>query len=353
MSKKLSLKTRKYIRELINNESIEGGNITSQIKSLTKTINKNIAKPISKISDKAMDYGNAILHGRNDYPPKVRDLLRTTQHIFIKSITIKKSPVPALITGALSVFTLGKFGKRVERSFDELFHLYLDITLENDERYLLEKNEVINMEKNPTNRNNTESKQVSQLPHISINDLLANAKRSIGPAKFYGYSAYNNNCQDFIVNLFKHSNIGNEEDIKFIKQDTKQLFTNMPALRKFSNIVTDLGASVNVITTGKGVTEIHNYSDILKHLTEHIMDAKEPIDNRDYKQAIKMIKSIKAEKLKGGKLVIHHYHHIIDGTGQHQMLSGEDSNDSEAKTLSDSESEEENRFNFKSKYYFT
>lgn len=355
MSNKLSLKTRNYIRAIRNMEVTEGGNITSQIKSLTKVINKNIAKPINKISDKAFEYSKAVIYGRNDYPPKVREALRNTQHIYIKSITIKKSPVPALITGALSVFTLGKFGKRVERSFDELFHLYIDITLENNEHYLLEKNEVINMEKNPTNRDSTVTKQVTtQIPKISINEMLENTEKSIGPKLFYGYSAYDNNCQDFILNLLKHNNIGNEEDYNFIKQDTKQLFSNMPALRKFSNIVTDLGATVNVITTGKGVTEIHNYSDILKHLSDHIMDVKEPIDNRDYKQAIKMINSIKSEKIKGGKLVIHHYHHIIDGTGQHQMLSDEDSNDSEANTASsDSESDEENRFNFKSKYYFT
>ena len=336
MSKKLSVKTRKYIQLLRNEQITEGGSIMTQLNSLTKTIHNKIGKPI-------MDYGNAIVHGRNDYPPKVRQILRNTQHIYIKSITIKKSPVPALITGAMNVFSLGKFGKRLERSFDELFHLYIEIVLENNDKYLLEKNEVINMESNPKNKDNSESKQVTtQIPHLTINDMLENTEKNIGSSKFYGYSARDNNCQDFIVNLFKSNNIGNDEDINFIKQDTKQLFNNMPSLRKLSNSITDLGAAVNVITTGKGISEIHNYSDILKHLTGHIMDANEPIDNLDYKQAINMIKLIKHEKLKGGKLYIHHYHHIIDGTGQHHILN----NDND-------ENNEDYNYKYKGKNYYT
>ena len=342
MPKKLSLQTKKFI-QAIRNDTTSGGSITSQINSLKKTLNKNIVKPVS-------EYTKAIIYGRNDYPPKVRDILRTTQHIYIKSITIKRSPVPALITGALSVFSLGKFGQRLERSYDELFHLYLVITLHNNDKYLLEKNEVINMEKNPKNRDNEETQEITTpIPNnLSINDMLDRTKNNIGDNKFFGYSARDNNCQDFLINILKNNNIGNETNYNFIKQNTKQLFDNMPSLRKLSNTITDLGAAINVITTGKGITEIHNYSDILKHLTEHIMDAKEPIDNRDYKQAIKLIKSIKDEKIKmkGGQLYINHYHHIIKGKG-HNFYSDSDSSESEE------EDDNKNRFNFKSKYYFT
>jgi hypothetical protein len=341
MPKKLSLQTKKIIQE-IRNDTTSGGSITLQLDSLKKTLNKNIVKPVS-------DYTKAIIYGRNDYPPKVRNILRTTQHIYIKSITIKRSPVPALITGALSVFSLGKFGKRVERAYDELFHLYLVITLYNNEKYLLEKNEVINMERNPKNRDNEETQEITTpIPNnLSINEMLEKTKNNIGNNKFFGYSARDNNCQDFLINILKSNNFGNENNYNFIKQNTKQLFDNMPVLRKLSNTITDLGAAVNVITTGKGVTEIHNYSDILKHLTEHIMDEKEPIDNRDYKQAIKLIKSIKDEKIKmkGGQLYINHYHHIIKGKSHNNYSS-----DSES---SDSDDEQEYLNDYKTKYYFT
>ena len=38
--------------------------------------------------------------------------------------------------------------------------------------------------------------------------------------RFVTYSAYNNNCQDFIENLLIANNINNEDALKFVKQDT-------------------------------------------------------------------------------------------------------------------------------------
>jgi hypothetical protein len=81
---------------------------------------------------------------------------------------------------------------------------------------------------------------------------MMNKTKEYQGGKFFKYSASGNNCQDFIVAIFKSNNIGDDEDIKFIKQDTEQLFKDLPALRKLSNTVTDLGASVNTALTGRG-----------------------------------------------------------------------------------------------------
>ena len=292
----------------------EGGriNIGKTFKNLGRDIkrgfNKNIVNPIENIANKTADvvsnvaedvkdYGKAILYGRNDYPPKVRNILKNVGSIFIKSITIKRTPVSSLLTGALSLFSLGKFGKRFNREFDELFHLFIDITLENNIRVGLEKNEVINMDINPKNRPHTESKLVNTfLPHITIDELLNNTEKYMGQKNFFGYSARDNNCQDFIVAVFKSNNIGDESDFTFIKQDTKKLFNDLPILRKISNTITDIGAKTNVITTGAGFEEIQNYSKMLNHLTHHITDPNEPIDPLDFKQSIELIKAIKKQK---------------------------------------------------------
>lgn len=296
---------------------------------IEKGFNKNIAKPIDQIANKAVEYGKAVIYGRNDYPPKVRNILKNVGNQTIKSITIKRTPVSGLITGALSVFSLGKFGKRMERSFDELFHLFIEITLNNNQKVILEKNEVINMESNPKSRPDTEMKIVNtSIPQITLDEMLNNTEQYMGQKDFFGYSAKDNNCQDFIVSFFKANNIGDESDISFIKQDTKSLFRDLPSLRKLSNTITTIGAKANVITTGKGIEDINNYSDVLKHLTSHITDPNEPIDKRDYKQAIEMINAIKKQKsnkllssknkisnnninMSGGKIEIHHYHHMI------------------------------------------
>lgn len=51
-------------------------------------------------------------------------------------------------------------------------------------------------------------------------------------------------------------------------------------------------------TTGVGLTR--NMGKVLKHLTSHIADPKEPVDPRDYAQASMIMKDIKHLKLKGG-----------------------------------------------------
>ena len=247
------------------------------------------------------DYGKAIIYGRKDYPPKVRGILSKVGTQKINNIVIKRTPVPSVLTGALSLFSLGKFGKRVERAYDELFHLYVILNLENGQNVLLEKNEVINMDIEPKNRPNTESKTVvGTIMPVSLNDMLLNTKKYMGDKKFYGYSARDNNCQDFIVAFLKSNNLGNNDDFTFIKQNTKDLFNNLPSLRKLSNTITDIGATANVILTGKGVLD--NYDMLLKHLTSHITDPKEPVDKKDYEQSKILIDAIKEKK--GGKINI-------------------------------------------------
>lgn len=335
--KTLASNKKKYAeRKALKDQKPEIGGALDIGKSFTqfgnkieKGFNKNIAKPIDQLTQQAVEYGKAVVYGRNDYPPKVRNILKTVGSQTIKSITIKRTPVSGLITGALSVFSLGKFGKRMERSFDELFHLFIEITLNNNQKIILEKNEVINMETNPKSRPDTEIKIVNaSIPQITLDEMLNNTEQYMGKKDFFGYSAKDNNCQDFIVSFFKSNNIGDDSDISFIKQDTKSLFKNLPSLRKLSNTITTIGAKANVITTGKGIDDINNYSNVLKHLTSHITDPNEPIDERDFKQAKEMINAIEKQKsnnslskknkitnnnidMTGRKMEVHHYHHMI------------------------------------------
>jgi len=211
-----------------------------------------ISDTAKKVIKEVKDYGTAVVKGRNDYPPKVRDILNKYGEEEVSGLTIMRTPVPDVLTGALSLFSGGEFGRRMKNAFDTLFHLFLEIRTKSGKSLSVEKNEVINMDVAPKKRPETESKVVSNIPSgLSINEMMNNTKEYQG-GKFFKYSAYNNNCQDFIVAIFKSNNIGDDEDIKFIKQDTEQLFKDLPSLRKIANTVTDLGAAVNTAITGKG-----------------------------------------------------------------------------------------------------
>ena len=85
--------------------------------------------------------------GLLQYSSSSQQVLDTSGDKKISKVFINRSPVPKLLTGALSAFSMGKFGKRMYRNFDELFHLYCEVVLENVKTILFEKNERINIQK--------------------------------------------------------------------------------------------------------------------------------------------------------------------------------------------------------------
>jgi hypothetical protein len=174
------------------------------------------------------------------FPTKVRRILEENGTTEIKSMVIKRSPLSKLLTGAMSAFSLGKFGKRTYKQYDELFHLFCEVKLVDGKVFLIEKNERINIE---TKRRRSEKIEASPITNLSkgltMNTLLENTRGKMGIMNFFQYSAVNNNCQDFIMALLQSNNLGDENTYKFVKQDTETLFKRLPYLQKFAVQVTD------------------------------------------------------------------------------------------------------------------
>jgi hypothetical protein len=255
-----------------NNNSLIGQAIEDGEKSLkdlitekTEKINYTEAlpeKPKKKIGllqgaglPNNLKIAKAVILGRQDYPPKVRNILKKYGNEIIVSYKLKRTPVSKLLTTALSAVSMGEFGSRLKNSdYDELFHLFLEMTTQSGKRISVEKNEVINMDVSPPSRPKEEVKNItSNIPSgITINSLMNNTRKRMGDSKFFNYSAKSSNCQDMILNILNANNIGDESDRNFVKQDTDFLFENLPYLRKISNTVTTIGARANVLTDGAG-----------------------------------------------------------------------------------------------------
>ena len=232
-------------------EKISGNGILSNAsRKLSKAI---IGK---KATRKVESYGNAIINGRNDYPPKVRSILSTYGNEIISSAMIRRAPVQKAVVSALNAVSMGSFNKNLgKQPYDDLFHLQFYFITQSGKKFVLEKNEVINMDINPSTPPNTEVIEVP-MTNITIQQLVDNTKAFMGNLMF-GYSAKDNNCQDFVMGILNGNKIGNATDRSFVKQETDQLFqgdNNM--LRKISNTVTSIGAKANVITTGAGIRKL-------------------------------------------------------------------------------------------------
>lgn len=248
---------KKYFHEA----EITGGSLSSAFKKIGSFVKhkyeqvKKVVKPVVKdVSRSVSGYVNTVLHGRNDYPPAVRELIKKYGNKLIKSITIDRTPVVKALQSILNFVSGGDFNKRLETMpYDQIFHLRIDITFDDGSVLAVEKNEVINMYEKPIKKEGGEQKQIDYVPEGTTLDGMLEEAKNIQGKKYFEYSAYDNNCQDFIMALLKGSNIGTQEDYDFIKQDSKSLFKGDPALRKFANTLTDIGGKANEIIFGSGL----------------------------------------------------------------------------------------------------
>lgn len=260
-----AMKTQQTIasnkRKAEERRKLKGGGIWDDVK---KTANKAVkavsnakdvvVKGVSKAVKDVGAYQNAVLNGRDDYPPKCRKILRENGDAIITEMKIKRTPVPSILTSALSGLSFGQFGKnQKDAGYDTLFHLFLEMRTVNGRRLQVEKNEVINMDIDPAERPNTEMRTVKNVPQgMTFQQIMDNTQQKQG-GKYFLYSARDNNCQDYILAVLEANGCGDAEDYAFVKQDTKKLYDNLSGLRKISNTLTDLGGRANVAMTGVGV----------------------------------------------------------------------------------------------------
>ena len=98
-------------------------------------------------------------------------------------------------------------------------------------------------------------------PNPTINHKKTGKR--MGRQKFLPYSAYNNNCKHFILNLLQSSGI--QEGADFIKQNTEGIFQNNDSLRKVANTITDVAGRANVVIQGGDIEIKHVVIGGVKH----------------------------------------------------------------------------------------
>ena len=245
------------------NEITGDGIFSTAFNKVKKEVKKVLFTNKVKEMKQVVDVVNKVIHGRKTLSPKVENILTKIGDAVISGIRIGRTPVSSLITGMIKVFS--------DTPYDKLFHLFLVLSTNKGE-VLLEKNEVINMDLNPNIK--AEYITLQNIPNnITVNELLHNTQKRMGN-KFIPYSAYNNNCQDFIKNVLQSNDIN--EGLDFVKQDTEDIFREHPNLRKFSNTITDIAGRADIVLQGGEIDKKNNglYSDqiekILKTKGYHI-----------------------------------------------------------------------------------
>jgi len=194
-----------------------------------------------------------LVYGRYDaYPPSSKKILDANEFSVILSVELHRIPLPSLYTSLMSWATSGETERRLaQQPKDTLFHISMWVKLENGKTILVEKNEVINLQVNPTKKKEEEVQEVSKPPpHLTFGDLLEKTRKEIGDSKFFSYSAKDNNCGNFIEFILKTNGMNSEATHNFIGQDTKTIMKGFPSLRKFINTLTETAGRANVLLEG-------------------------------------------------------------------------------------------------------
>ena len=179
---------------------------------------------------------NKIINFKENVPQNVKNALSKIGNNKITSARVGRTPVQAVIQGALKVVA--------SVPYDDLFHLFIELTLDNGQKWILEKIERINLVKEDRSKKQGAEFTSSFPVNKTMNELFQNTKNKMGD-RFLPYQSASNNCQVFIMGVLDGNGLNNSERTSFVKQDTKSIFAKNPALRKFANTLTDIGGYGN------------------------------------------------------------------------------------------------------------
>jgi hypothetical protein len=183
-------------------------------------------------------------------PPAVRRFLNEHGQEEIQSLKVVRTPISSMLDKLLNVISMGGFevGKQ-RQNIDEFFHLFFVV----NDKYRVEKNQLVKiMNYTPTEKDESAGVPINR--KLTINDLLNNAVGGDPESFWRNYSAFNRNCQWWVMRVLTANGLATPELEGFVKQSLDQVIPAVgQSTETASNFITDLGATVD-----QGVQDLTN-----------------------------------------------------------------------------------------------
>jgi hypothetical protein len=205
---------------------------------------------------------------RLDYSPPVREFLKNNGNSIITGLTIYRAPVEKYVKTLANIVSLGKFKAVVDANYDEVYHLFLKIDLNNTTTntnfsIIIEKNAIIEIKPfNPDDIKNAEQFIVNTPSNLTLNSFLQNAQASTTKEQYFKYDALSTNCQHYIQTLLKSNNLLTPEANQFLYQNMDILKQQLPTIsQKIMKGITNIGSLADIVIKGYGLN-VNDYNNI-------------------------------------------------------------------------------------------
>ena len=235
--------------EQVENDINKYGNVKpATLRKLEKLLKKNQVQLSSDNSMTSVLEGKGIVSSVKNYfhnaltsrPGVVDRLIKQYGDKKVVQIIILRKPVNSGVQKLLNVITLGGYNKaKKEMNYDEVYHLYLNIILDNGKTIGIEKNQRVGVSDSGFPLSGVEPSNMLKMScNVLLKDMIEKAEQAGGDT-FYRYNAVTANCQKFVSVLLNSSGIVGADN--FIMQDATQLIKNS-GLKRLATGITDIAA---------------------------------------------------------------------------------------------------------------
>jgi hypothetical protein len=181
-------------------------------------------------------------------PLSSKTVLEENKNKQVKQVEIRREPVVSMVQKFLNVISLGRYEMMKQSlGYDDVFHLYMLVSVDDGKQILVEKNERINVTDKYQKAENFENKIITDVPsNLTFGTMMSKAEQRMGAHRFYQYNAFDNNCQDFLLGILGANDMLKQDVQDFIKQDAQQLASSLPSkFPIFSQFITDTAGKVS------------------------------------------------------------------------------------------------------------
>jgi hypothetical protein len=184
-------------------------------------------------------------------PIILQEFLNTYGNYTVTKAVIMRAPVMPVIEWIIK--TQLSFRPVVEQlKYDRIFHLSVNLYLNNGMKVLIEKNEriSINIEGRQEDQKDMETFLIDRITNpITLVDAFNQAEQLYGLTRMYYYNGATTNCQRFVLDLLSVFGVENTELLQaFVLQDASSLLNKYMA--KLSLLITDIYGVANYVQRG-------------------------------------------------------------------------------------------------------